>query len=95
MNDIYADYDKLKQELNEVKFKLDQLLNNPCTVTMEFRLPDAEEEYRLAKRGKDFYCSLYDIKDYIRTQLRYGITNNDVEFHLEKIRELIPTNIDE
>lgn len=57
--------------------------------TLEFDLPEDEERFQMAIKGVDYSIILSNIKSFIRTQLKYGITMND-ELLLETIRDLIP-----
>lgn len=58
-------------------------------VIMEFNLPDEENELKLAQRGRDYYCIIWNILQEIRNWLKYGHDFKTVEEALENIRELL------
>lgn len=35
-------------------------------ITMEFITPDEESEFKMAVKGSDFFCALWDIKRQVR-----------------------------
>lgn len=60
--------------------------------TLEFNLPEEQAEFEHAVRGREFYCALDDIKQAIRSALKYS-DPKDPEL-LEKLRDLIPLNME-
>lgn len=57
--------------------------------TMTFGEED-KTELRLAMNGSQYYCALIDIKDFIRSQIKYTELTEKEEKLLEQVRELIP-----
>jgi hypothetical protein len=63
-------------------------------VTIEFNLPEEEDDYKLAVNGRIFWSALWDIKQEIRAILKYG-TEKDMDQVLEDLRSLIPHQVEE
>jgi len=57
---------------------------------LQFNLPEDTYEYTLATRAGDYSSALWEIKQYIRSKLKYGHGENTVEDILEDIQCLIP-----
>ncbi len=55
-------------------------------VTMEFILPEENNEFKLATKGSDFFCALWDIKEQIREHDKYDLP---IEECLDRIREIV------
>ena len=54
---------------------------------IKFNLPQEEQDLKLAQRGRDYYCIIFDVLQEIRSYLKYGHEFKTVEEALEKIRE--------
>ena len=58
---------------------------------LEFNLPDDEDYYYNAKNANKYNSALYDIKNFIRSKMKYTeLTEGEYKL-LEEVRELIPT----
>lgn len=63
---------------------------------IKFNLPKEENEFKLAQRGKDYYCIIHEVLQEIRGYLKYGHQFKDADEALEKIREtLLEAQIDD
>jgi len=62
--------------------------------TIEFNLPEEADEYQLANNGRVFWSALWDIKQQIRSILKYG-TEKELDKVLEDLRDLIPHQVEE
>jgi len=58
-------------------------------VTITFNLPEEENELKLAQRGKDYFCIIFETLQEIRSYLKYGHEFKDADEALEKIRETL------
>ena len=56
---------------------------------IKFTLPKEENDLKLAQRGKDYYCIIWDTLQEIRNYLKYGHQFKTIEEALEKIRETL------
>lgn len=56
---------------------------------IKFTLPKEEQDFKLAQRGKDYFCVIFDTLQEIRKYLKYGHEFKTVEDALEKIRETL------
>jgi len=54
---------------------------------IEFNLPEEENEMKLAQRGREYYCVIWDTLQEIRSYLKYGHQFKTVDEALEKISE--------
>ncbi len=62
--------------------------------TLEFTLPDDQEEHAIALRGRASQSALWDIAQAIRSRLKYGENVSAEERNtLEEIRALIPAYV--
>lgn len=41
-------------------------------VSITFKLPDEEEEHKMAIKASDYYCALHDLYQMFRTERKYG-----------------------
>ena len=55
--------------------------------TLEFDLPDDNEEYHMANKGSDMYSAMWDFSNYLRSIYKHGNDFKDAEDAVEKIRE--------
>jgi hypothetical protein len=57
--------------------------------TLEFNLPDDQEEHTVAVHAKDLYLSLWDLDQWLRGRIKYPEQNTfeSPEDALEKTRE--------
>ncbi len=55
-----------------------------------FNQPEDDEVLKIHQQAHVMYCALNEIKDYIRSTIKYGEPSEDVERHLEMILEIIP-----
>jgi len=56
---------------------------------IKFNLPKEEQEFKLAQRGKDYFCVIFETLQEIRSYLKHGHQFNTPEEALEKIRETL------
>lgn len=57
---------------------------------LEFNLPEDENEFKLASRGRDFYIDLYDIQQKIRSFDKHGMgidVPSEEDFSPEEFKE--------
>ena len=54
-----------------------------------FDLPNDGDELKLAQRGKDYYCLLFDLDQEMRGFLKYGHQFKNPEEVMEYVRERI------
>lgn len=62
-------------------------------VILEFNLPEEREEYLMATQAGEMSCALSDIKNYIRSRLKYEDPGSEATKDLEHIRELITDRV--
>lgn len=58
-------------------------------VILEFDLPDEMEEYKTATRAGAMACVIEDVKQYVRSRLKYESPGREASKDLESIRNLI------
>jgi len=63
-------------------------------VKFEFNLPEEESDFLLALKGKEFFCSLWEIDQKCRSILKHGHDFKSVEDLAEYIRNMMP-NLDD
>ena len=56
---------------------------------IKFNLPKEEQDFKLAQRGKDYFCVIFKTLQEIRSYLKYGHQFKDADEALEKIREIL------
>ena len=56
---------------------------------IKFNLPKEEQDFKLAQRGKDYFCVIFKTLQEIRSYLKYGHQFKDADEALEKIRETL------
>ena len=56
-------------------------------VTIEFNLPEESQDLKLAQRGKDYFCIIFETLQEIRSYLKHGHQFQNADEALEKIRE--------
>lgn len=56
-------------------------------ITIEFNLPDESHEHEMFLQSPNMHSTLWDFKQYLRSEIKYG-EHDDQEYEmLEKIRE--------
>ena len=55
--------------------------------TLEFDLPEERDAHTLAVRGEDLWCVLWDIAEYLRTEIKYGGHSEEAVEVFDDIRE--------
>lgn len=50
-----------------------------ATATLKFNLPDEQYEYNLAHNGVKYYSSLEDIRQFLRSKVKYGHNYTSIE----------------
>ena len=53
--------------------------------TLEFDLPEEIEEFKMATRGADYFCSLWDLKQLLRERHKYGLDTDIFEQRFKDI----------
>jgi hypothetical protein len=63
------------------------LIINEMKANLEFNLPEDEFDYRLCNQASNMWSALIDIKDYLRSELKYNsnLTEGDYEM-LESVQ---------
>jgi hypothetical protein len=54
--------------------------------TLEFVTPDEENEFKMAIKGADFFCALWDIKNEVRNHDKYDLPAEEC---IDRIREIV------
>lgn len=54
--------------------------------TLEFVTPDEENEFKMAIKGSDFFCALWDVRNEIRNHDKYDLAAEEC---IDRIREII------
>lgn len=63
--------------------------------TLEFNLPEENSEHLMAVKALDFYVTLWDIKDHLRSKLKHGdLKENQYEVY-EEIQDLLSSLMSE
>lgn len=63
---------------------------------IEFNHPEDSQDLKIAQRGNEYYCIIFETLQEIRNYLKYGHQFKTVEEALEKIRETLSNaNIDD
>lgn len=56
--------------------------------TLEFNLPEDQDEFNFATRGSNYYIILWDIDQWLRSKMKYDDTLTDGQYEAyEKTRE--------
>jgi hypothetical protein len=56
--------------------------------TLEFNLPDDQDEFNFATRGSNYYIILWDLDQWLRSKMKYDDTLTDGQYEAyEKTRE--------
>jgi len=58
--------------------------------TIEFTLPEENEEYKIFNNALDMASVLHEIDNYCRSCIKYDEIPEDTVYRLERIREMIP-----
>lgn len=58
-------------------------------VKFEFDLPEETNDLKLAQRGKDYFCVIFEALQEIRTCLKHGHNFKTPEEALEEIRNIL------
>lgn len=55
---------------------------------LEFNLPEERDEFKLATNGTNYFCILWDIEQYLRSELKHNdkLTIDQIEI-LDEIRD--------
>lgn len=56
-------------------------------VTLEFYLPEEQEEFEVTSRATSLYFCLYDFDQWLRSQIKYGNNFTSPDIALEEARE--------
>lgn len=63
-------------------------------VTLKFKLPDEEKEFRVATQGAEFKAVLWDVDQYLRAKIKHGYDLSEEKREAYKeIRTLIHTEL--
>lgn len=63
---------------------------------LEFNLPEERDEFTLASNGGNFWSSLWDLDQWLRAKIKYGVDLEDYEIEIyEKIRDELHQKMDE
>lgn len=54
--------------------------------TLEFNLPEEQEEFDLANQARSLYCVIYELEDYLRDLVKY---KNKETINLDELRQKI------
>ncbi len=54
---------------------------------LHYNLPEEEQDFKLAQRGKDYFKFLWDLDQELRNWLKYGHNFKSPNKVMEKIRE--------
>jgi len=53
--------------------------------TLKFDLPEDSDYFKMATRGADYFCSLWDLKQLLRQKRKYGMEEDDFEQQFEDL----------
>jgi len=53
--------------------------------TLEFDLPEDNDSFKMATRGGDYFCVLWDLKQLLRQKRKYGMEEDDFEQQFEDL----------
>ena len=53
--------------------------------TLEFDLPEDNDSFKMATRGADYFCVLWDLKELLRQKRKYGMEEDDFEQQFEDL----------
>jgi len=53
--------------------------------TLEFDLPEDNDSFKMATRGGDYFCVLWDLKELLRQKRKYGMEEDDFEQQFEDL----------
>jgi len=63
---------------------------------LEFNLPEEEDAHKMALKGNDYYCILFELQQELRGYLKYGHTFGSAHDVLEHFYDnLVKENLDE
>lgn len=54
--------------------------------TLEFNLPEEQEEFDLVNQARNLYCVIYELEDYLRDLVKY---KNKETINLDELRQKI------
>lgn len=54
-----------------------------------FKLPEEASEHKMYVRSSDYYCTITDILEYLRNQIKYQQLPEDKREHFEEVRDKI------
>lgn len=55
---------------------------------LEFNLPEDQNEFDMALKGSDWHNMVWDLDNYLRTEIKYNLHLNDVQTtELQKVRD--------
>ena len=64
-------------------------------VTIEYTLPEEQNEYHINSHALDFACSLWNIDQKLRNWIKYGHNFKSADEALEETREILREVMDE
>jgi len=56
---------------------------------LKFNLPEENDEFNSAINGSNYSSIIWELKQYLRSQLKYENLSNDADEALEKVKEKI------
>ena len=59
---------------------------------LEFNLPEDKEDYELCNKALAMSSAIDEIKDYLRTEYKYGKDKLDIEEVRDRIHEILKDN---
>ena len=63
------------------------ILKKIMKATIEFELPEDQEQYNFANKGFDYFCVLCEIDEYLRQKIKYSELEPNEYALLEDARE--------
>lgn len=55
--------------------------------TLEFNLPEENEEFEMKINAGKYYCALEDLREFLRSKLKHGDLPPETEAVYEEVRE--------
>ena len=62
--------------------------------TLNFKLPEDNDDFKLATEGRTLWCALWDVDQKLRSVLKYGHKYKSVEDLAQDMRDLIWEAVD-
>lgn len=60
---------------------------------LEFNLPEDTSDHTLAVSAGEMFSTLCDIREYIRSRIKYGEVSIEVRTELESVRDMLPHDL--